>query len=171
MLSIPKYYFFWDSVLEKTNNQAKTNKKPNKETKPKPNKLNQNLNGGFSFAVTSPLGGHLPTHVCIFEAFQHTCALLRSALCTSTQPGCMTGLQKGAAVTMSSRASCQLQTTPANKLFLVCDIKYILLLFSGMKTCMSTFSGHTSTRKGEELALEGIVLRKNSENQFSHCFH
>lgn len=45
--------------------------------------------------------------------------------------------------------------------FLVCDIKYILLMFSDMKTCMSTSIGHTATRNGKELALERIVLGKS----------
>lgn len=61
----------------------------------------------------------------------HCCALPCALTYSLTGLAEMRGVQRGASASMSALASCQLQATSANKfLFLLLDIKHILLLFS-----------------------------------------
>lgn len=83
----------------------------------------------------SPLRGHLPAHMCIFEAVQHIWALLCSALCTYTQPFWSSwneGCPKRCISHHISPGKLSVSNYFANKLFIFfwCDIKYVLLLFS-----------------------------------------
>lgn len=123
MLSIPKCYFCWDSVC------FTAKKKPKWRLL-----LRSYISTLWPFAYTHLHIWSSPTRV-------HCCALHCALTYSLAGRGEMRGLQRGAAVTMSTLASCQFQTTSVNKLFISCTWYSVSVFF---QTCFRWKGRRTS---------------------------